>query len=673
MSWFKPVASAWWLAWLCIGSVALSACGSDGRDDRVAEVAQVQQFLPDPGDPPPPPALSTVTIPEPSDLDVYVRDKAKAILLGKALFWEMQVGSDAVQACASCHFHAGADSRARNQLNPGLSRVDSAGNPDPDHTTERGLNYVLTAADFPLRQLSNPNDRNSAVVRDTNDVVGSQGVHYRKFLYVTPGVPVDISLLVDDPDGFDVGSTNVRRTTGRNTPSVINAVFNHRNFWDGRAQNTFNGVNPFGSRDPFARVYRADSPSAPPLAVAISIANASLASQAVGPPLSSVEMSADGRTFVDIGDKFSKPMRDSGKKLQPLRPLAKQVVHPQDSVLGPYSRSPNKGLTYSSYSALIREAFHEKWWRSNYFVRINADGSRTLCTGCGGEAKTYSLEQMNFSLFFGLAVQLYEATLVSDQSPFDRFQEGDVSAMNAAQQRGMFIFMSRARGRCSGCHAGAELTNAAVSAVSVDPFRRRAGNLLDMGFNNIGVRPTVEDLGVGADDPFGVALSEARLATQGLFTGSTSLEPPPSSSDVLGVDGAFKVPGLRNIELTAPYFHNGGALTLRQLIDFYSRGGDFVPIQSLDGQTIGPLATINFSEQEKDDLLQFLLALTDERVRHRQAPFDHPQLIVPNGHPGSTSFVTPELLEPGQAADRTFVLAAVGSTGGPPLTGFPLP
>lgn len=671
MSWLKPVRLALWIA--AISALFLFvACGTSDRPSEES-VSALHQFLPDPGDPPPPPSLSTVAIPEPPNLYDFVSDRQKAIVLGKALFWEMQVGSDGIQACASCHFHAGADSRARNTLNPALNRVDATGAANPDHVTDHGLNYTLTAADFPLRKLSDPNNRNSSVLSDTNDVVGSQGVHYRDFLYVVPGLPVDVSLLTPDPDGFEVGLVNVRRTTPRNTPSVINAVFNFRNFWDGRAQNDFNGVNPFGARDAFARVYRADSPNVAPLAVQISIPNASLASQAVGPPLSSIEMSADGRTFVDIGDKFSKPLRDSGKKLKPLRPLAQQLVHPQDSVLGPYSRSPNKGLTYTTYLELIREAFHEKWWKSNYRVRIESDGSRSLCTGCANSPNTYSLDEINFSLFFGLSVQLYESTLVSDDSPFDRFQEGDTSALSAAQQRGMFVFMALSRGRCSGCHAGPEFTQASVASVSANRFRRRAGNLLDMGFNNIGVRPTTEDLGIGANDPFGVPLSEARLATQGLFAGPITLVPPPSTSDVLGVDGAFKVPGLRNVELTAPYFHNGGSLTLRQVIEFYGRGGDFVPIQNLAGQTIGPLATPNFTEAEKDDLVAFLTALTDDRVRYSRAPFDHPELKVPNGHPGSTQMVTPQLLEPGQAQDRTFTIAAVGANGGLPLTAFPLP
>ena len=64
--------------------------------------------------------LNQVPIPEPSNLYEFVSNKQRAIELGKALFWDMQVGSDGVQACASCHFNAGADSRTKNQLSPGV-------------------------------------------------------------------------------------------------------------------------------------------------------------------------------------------------------------------------------------------------------------------------------------------------------------------------------------------------------------------------------------------------------------------------------------------------------------------------------------------------------------------------------------------------------------------------
>src|SRR5205814_3151634 len=132
---------------------------------------------------------------------------------------------------------------------------------------------------------------------------------------------------------------------------------------------------------------------------------------------------------------------------------------------------------------------------------------------------------------------------------------------------------------------------------------------------------------VGGNDTIGKALSEARLVFQGQFSNP---RPPPQPGDTLGVDGATKVPSLRNVELTAPYFHNGGQLTLRGVVEFYSRGGDFVPINAMDGTSISPLATLNLSENEKDDLVAFLMSLTDERVRYQRAPFDHPSITVPN-------------------------------------------
>jgi hypothetical protein len=95
------------------------------------------------------------------------------------------------------------------------------------------------------------------------------------------------------------------------------------------------------------------------------------------------------------------------------------------------------------------------------------------------------------------------------------------------------------------------------------------------------------------------------------------------------VDGAFKVPGLRNVELTGPYFHNGGQATLAQVVEFYDRQSDFgdVNIEFLDSNMV----FILLGEADDEPLVEFLLALTDERVRQEQAPFDHPQLRVPDG------------------------------------------
>lgn len=57
-------------------------------------------------------------VPLPENLDDFITNREAALQLGKAWFWDMQVGSDGVQSCASCHFHAGADNRSKNALDP---------------------------------------------------------------------------------------------------------------------------------------------------------------------------------------------------------------------------------------------------------------------------------------------------------------------------------------------------------------------------------------------------------------------------------------------------------------------------------------------------------------------------------------------------------------------------
>jgi hypothetical protein len=97
--------------------------------------------------------------------------------------------------------------------------------------------------------------------------------------------------------------------------------------------------------------------------------------------------------------------------------------------------------------------------------------------------------------------------------------------------------------------------------------------------------------------------------------------------------GSFKAPQLREVELTGPYFHNGGKLTLRQVVDFYVRGGDFPVTNS--GHRDFNILNLNaelqsdLSEDEKVALVDFMLELTDNRVAHEMGPFDHPQLILP--------------------------------------------
>ena len=593
--------------------------------------------------------MKTVPIPTPSNLADFIRDKQSAIVLGKALFWDVQVGSDGVQACGICHFHAGMDSRSKNQLNPNLKRVANETTPDPDNTFQvGGPNYQLKPSDYPFRKLSDPNDKKSFVISDVNDVTSSQGMTFENFGGLTSPGKQEILNYVADPV-FNVKGINTRRVEPRNTPTVINAVFNRRNFWDGRAQEHFNGVNPFGRRDQTARVWQANT-ATDLHQVAIDLDHASLASQAAGPPGSDFEMSAHARPFPAIG-----------RKLLQRRPLNGQLVHKEDSVLGVYSLSPVAGLTVDTYAELIRRAFQPKWWQSTSTVPDDPTNPPGLT----------SLTQMeaNFSLFFALSIQMYESTLVSDDSPFDRFAEGQSSALTTQQKRGLDIFFGR--GKCINCHGGAELSNGTFSHIRDEPLERMImGNgklaIYDSGFYNTGLRPSFDDLGLGANDPFGRPLSESKLLQQ---VGPVKFEEligqkaniQVGRGERIAENGAIKAPSLRNVELTAPYFHTGGMRTLMEVVNFYNRGGDFGNHNIADfDPDIEPL---HFTNGDKDDLVAFLTSLTDNRVKCHKAPFDHPQIDVPNGALGNDVAV----IDDGniRARDNMMRVPAVGRHGAP--------
>ncbi len=629
-----------------------------------------------------PPPLSQIPVPEPPDLARFVKSRSAAIQLGKALFWDMQVGSDGVQACASCHYRAGADpvaanpaftgftshKRIRNRLNPGPDAIfgnnstvirtsdpltlqqvvlRAAGNPQfgPVHTLQSG--------DFPLFRLSPVNARltgdpltgltSDAVssLADTNDVVGSPGIRLADFLAINAGSELEAATFAADPLFTDGAGNNLRRVTRRKAPSVINAVFNYTNFWDGRASNIFNGENPYGPLDQAAGIW-ADNGTAL-VKQPVAIRNASLASQATGQALGD-EMSYRGRTFPELGRKLF---------TLTVPPLGKQLVHPNDSVLGPLARgniqpdgtvTGNGGLN-SSYSQMVRNAFDDALWNSPRTVNL------PTVANPGPTGEPFSQMEANFSLFFGLAIQLYEATLVSDRTPFDRFQAGNLNALSVSAQRGLNTFISK----CATCHTGSELTSAAtgsrVAASTPVAFTNNTTHSLitananpttlvvklgDAGFSNTGVRPTADDIGRGGTAPSGYPLSFTRLAGIGGLPFSTPQLPPITATQPDAVNGSFKVPGLRNVELTPPYFHNGDSQSLGQVVEFYARGGNFPSNPELS-PTMQPIGNLRKDPVGQFELVEFLTTLTDDRVRNETAPFDHPQLLIPHGTPEDLS------------------------------------
>src|SRR5215831_5583478 len=695
--------SALWLTGLCLIMVGL----------LVGALPAWSQFVEPPN---PLGSLKTVPTPEPANLNQFLKSdgqgrifpaaRAAAIALGKALFWDQAAGS-AGQACASCHFNAGADSRTRNQLNPGFRAIPSQthfGAMPPQQTTGTApaftADYHLRASDFPFTKFNDQTDRNSGIISDTQAIASSQGVFNSDFRDITPtSCPTDQLFLGTICDKVLVNTTGngaifnttaspltqVRNVEPRNTPSNINAVFNFRNCWDGRARNEFNGVNPIGDLDPYARVLMTSGNGAGATLQKVSLSgslrleDASLASQAVGPALSDLEMSAAARTFAKLG-----------KKMLALRTaLPAQLVAPNDSVLGNNvpagvkSNAPLPGIN-KAYGDLIQAAFQSRWYGSNSVITFpggtDADGTVTMqvIKQPKGPQNTdqYTQIEANFSLFWGIAIQMYEATLRSDDSPFDQaFDSGNPLTFQSPlwgdrEKLGLNVFQGA--GGCIACHSGPEFTNASVRnvrAAALENMNMGNGKLAvyDTGFYNIGVRRCLgssecDDIGVGATiGPLNQPLSMSRFA-QRVFahdannpsdpitivcanqpTACTSpLLIPVNPTQRVAVDGALKAPGLRNIALTAPYMHHGGELTLRDVIEFYDRGGTFsdynianldpdIGILQIDPTTGQPqILPRDLSPAEIDGLIAFMEALTDARVQFQRAPFDHPQIFIPN-------------------------------------------
>jgi hypothetical protein len=210
---------------------------------------------------------------------------------------------------------------------------------------------VVKSSDYPFHRLQDPLQPgnypgdptpDNAVVFDNEEVTGSQGVIAKNFLGIVEGNPVDAGVVRIDPV-FQVHGANVRQVTGRNAPTTINAVFFDRSFWDGCANRYFNGVNEFGDLDPNAKVLRATA-SGDLEAVRILLDNAALASQAVGPVNSSVEMSWLARSFPEVGRKCSPSDHSPCRRSRPMT-----VFLPATGIL------PGLGLDAksASYAALI--------------------------------------------------------------------------------------------------------------------------------------------------------------------------------------------------------------------------------------------------------------------------------------------------------------------------------
>ncbi|HJQ25850.1 MAG TPA: cytochrome c peroxidase [Blastocatellia bacterium] len=193
------------------------------------------------------------------------------------------------------------------------------------------------------------------------------------------------------------------------------------------------------------------------------------------------------------------------------------------------------------------------------------------------------------------AIAAFERTLVAANSPFDRFQAGDLNAMSSAARSGMVLF--RGKARCNVCHT----INNGFGAY---PF------LSDGNYRNTGVVATATGFVAASRQAMQVATSftPARLTELGKQTDAPLLGRFLVTGNALDI-GAFRTPSLRNVELTAPYFHDGSAATLADVVKFYVKGGNENAFR--DWQ----LEPVDLSEDEQRDLVEFLKALTSDEAR----------------------------------------------------------
>ncbi|MEC4747088.1 cytochrome c peroxidase [Methylomicrobium sp. Wu6] len=197
------------------------------------------------------------------------------------------------------------------------------------------------------------------------------------------------------------------------------------------------------------------------------------------------------------------------------------------------------------------------------------------------------------------AIASFERSIVSGNSPFDRYYfQGDKNALNETQVRGFQLFIGQ--GRCVSCHTiendqalftDSKFHNIGIGINSIqDDVPRLAGAFLEAKAKG--------------GDVDRIVLTDKKSSELGRF----------AVTGKITAIGAFKTPTLRNINLTAPYMHDGSLKTLKEVVIHYNNGGVTPADAKVNDYLSGGIRPLNLTEAQIDDLVEFLKALTSPQV-----------------------------------------------------------
>lgn len=187
---------------------------------------------------------------------------------------------------------------------------------------------------------------------------------------------------------------------------------------------------------------------------------------------------------------------------------------------------------------------------------------------------------------YGKALAAYTRKHVSRGAPFDRFVEGDTSALSASAKRGFKVFTGK--GACATCHKGPTFSDDAFHAIGVP---------------QTGDKVPATDLGRFTDV---VPLLASPFNSNGDFSDDKTTGKLTGVAQSAAQLGAFRTRSLRNLTTSAPYMHSGQLKTLEDVVEFYDKGTGTVP----DGGTLAPgIAPLGLTTAEKADLVEFLKSL----------------------------------------------------------------